>query len=137
MAAIHNRNTKPELIIRRGLHARGLRYRLCQKALPGKPDLVFPKYHAVIFVHGCFWHGHNCKYFKMPSSNNEFWRKKITENKERDNKVLQNLRECGWRTLIVWECATRKCNDTVKICDKWIKSDNKNAQIDCSGINYT
>ena len=80
MSGIRGKNTRPELLIRKGLHARGFRFRLHDKRLPGKPDLVLPKYSAVIFVHGCFWHGHDCHLFKWPQSRREFWRKKITRN---------------------------------------------------------
>ena len=107
MAANRGRDTRPELLLRRGLHARGRRYRLQDRALPGRPDLVFPGPHAVIFVHGCFWHGHDCPMFKQPASNGEFWRAKIDRNRERDATALSSLRAAGWRVLTVWECALR------------------------------
>lgn len=107
MAAVRGKNTKPELLIRRGLHAEGYRYRLQAKDLPGKPDLVFPKHRAVLFVHGCFWHGHDCPLFRLPATRTRFWRDKIAGNAERDEKALEKLRELGWRTGIVWECALR------------------------------
>lgn len=107
MAAVRGKNTRPELLIRKGLHLRGLRYRLHLKNLPGKPDLVFPKYGAVLFIHGCFWHGHDCMLFRLPGTRTEFWRDKISGNVFRDKKSLEELSELGWRTGIVWECALR------------------------------
>lgn len=107
MAGIGPANTKPEMMIRRGLHALGWRYRLHVKHLPGKPDLVFPRRRAVIFVHGCFWHGHDCALFRWPSTREEFWRNKITGNVARDARCRQQLLEMGWRILDVWECALR------------------------------
>ena len=107
MRSIRSRDTKPELILRRGLHALGLRYRLHRKDLPGKPDLVFPRFRTVIQVHGCFWHGHNCPMFKWPATRAKFWRNKITSNRRRDEAVLEALNENGWRVLVVWECALR------------------------------
>lgn len=107
MAGIRGRDTKPELVLRTGLHNAGFRYRLHAKGLPGKPDLVFPKYRAVIFVHGCFWHGHDCSLFKWPSTRQEFWRSKITGNVARDEAVKERLLAAGWRVLTVWECAMK------------------------------
>ena len=107
MAAIRNKNTKPELAVRRGLHACGFRYRLHSRGLPGKPDLVLRKYKAVIFVNGCFWHGHECPLFKWPTSRAEFWRGKITGNIERDRKNKAVLNLASWRTAYVWECALK------------------------------
>ncbi len=107
MSRIRGRDTKPELLLRRGLHARGLRFRLNRKDLPGRPDLVFPRYRAVIFVHGCFWHNHDCPMFKWPATRVEFWRKKIQGNRERDSAVLATLAKENWRVLIIWECALR------------------------------
>lgn len=107
MASVKGKDTHPEMMIRRGLHAEGFRYRLHARNLPGKPDLVFRKYRAVIFVNGCFWHGHECPLLKWPASNEEFWRSKISGNMERDRKNLELLRTKGWRTLTVWGCALR------------------------------
>lgn len=107
MSGIKCKNTKPELIIRRFLHAKGFRFRLHVGELPGKPDLVFPKYGAVIFVNGCFWHGHSCKYFKAPSTRTEFWLGKIGSNRERDERNTALLMEAGWRVATIWECAVR------------------------------
>lgn len=107
MAGIKARDTKPELLIRRGLWARGYRYRKHVRDLPGKPDLVFSRYRAVIFVHGCFWHRHDCPLFKWPSSRQEFWRNKLNGNAKRDEDQLQALEKQGWRVLIIWECALK------------------------------
>lgn len=108
MSGIRGKNTKPELTIRRGLHSRGFRYLVHSSNLPGKPDMVFPKYRAVVFVHGCFWHAHGCKYFKLPGSRTEFWREKLTKNRQRDEVVLATVQALGWRVLVIWECATRE-----------------------------
>ena len=107
MSGIRGKNTKPELLIRKALFARGFRYRLHDKSLPGKPDLVFPKYRAVIQVNGCFWHGHNCPLFKWPSSRPEFWKEKITGNRQRDMASCEELERLGWRVMTVWECALK------------------------------
>lgn len=108
MSGIRSKNTRPERLLRSALHARGFRFRLHVPDLPGKPDIVLAKYHAVINIHGCFWHGHHCHYFKHPRTNAEFWLGKIEANRLRDQKVKAQLRSLGWRTLIVWECATRE-----------------------------
>ncbi len=107
MSGIRGKDTRPELVVRRGLHARGFRYRLHDRKLPGKPDLVFPGLKAVILVHGCFWHGHGCHLFKWPASRTEFWKEKISGNRERDAGNLVRLRDAGWRVLVVWECALK------------------------------
>lgn len=108
MAGIKGANTKPELALRRALHARGLRFRLHDKKLPGKPDIVLPRYRAVIFVHGCFWHRHEgCRYATMPSTRREFWEAKFAANVARDRRDLERLSALGWRSLVVWECDLR------------------------------
>lgn len=107
MSRIRGRDTKPEMLIRRGLHARGFRYRLQDRKLPGRPDLVFPRHHAVIFVHGCFWHGHSCPMFKLPATRQEFWAKKIASNRIRDERATTALLELGWRVANVWECSIK------------------------------
>lgn len=107
MSQIKGKNTKPEMIVRRALHKAGFRYRLHVKDLPGKPDIVLPKYKTAIFVHGCFWHGHNCHLFKMPSTRTEFWRSKIASNVARDEKTFELLEKEGWRVGLIWECATK------------------------------
>jgi DNA mismatch endonuclease (patch repair protein) len=107
MSGIRGKNTKPELAIRSGLHRRGFRFRLHANDLPGKPDLVFPRYRAVVFVHGCFWHGHTCPLFKMPGTRADFWRDKIERNRTNDSKALAALSGGDWRVAIVWECALK------------------------------
>lgn len=105
MSQIKGQNTKPEILVRKYLHAHGIRYRLHNKNLPGKPDLTLTKYHTVIFVNGCFWHGHKrCKYFVLPKTRTKWWQEKIEETKKRDNKAIQNLKAQGWKPLIIWEC---------------------------------
>lgn len=107
MSRIRGRDTKPEMLLRRALHARGLRFRLHRRDLPGCPDLVFPRFHAVIFVHGCFWHHHDCPMFKWPATRKDFWSRKIKGNVERDRKAQAALAEEEWRILLIWECAMR------------------------------
>lgn len=107
MSRIRGRDTKPEMQLRRALHARGFRFRLHRRDLPGCPDLVFPGCRSVIFVHGCFWHGHDCAMFKLPVTRAEFWAAKIAENQKRDGRALENLANSGWRALVVWECDFR------------------------------
>ncbi|MEX0450171.1 very short patch repair endonuclease [Spiribacter sp. 221] len=107
MGRIRGSNTKPELWVRRGLFALGFRYRLHQRQLPGTPDLVLPRYRAVIFVNGCFWHGHDCHLYRLPSTRTDFWQSKIEKTRIRDKKNNARLRELGWRVLIIWECALR------------------------------
>lgn len=107
MAGIKGKNTKPEMLIRRELHATGLRYRLHDTALPGKPDLVFPRYRAVLFINGCFWHGHDCRYFKIPATRTEFWTEKINANRVRDERQIMLLKKQGWRVMVIWECSIR------------------------------
>lgn len=106
MARVRGKDTKPELLVRRHLHAAGLRYRLHHKGLPGRPDLVFPSRRLVVFVHGCFWHGHEgCKRATIPATRPEFWREKIETNRARDARVKTQLEEQGWRVSTVWECS--------------------------------
>lgn len=107
MSRIRGKNTRPELTLRRVLHSAGLRYRLHVRTLPGRPDLVLPKYRAVIFVHGCFWHRHECPLFRWPRSREAFWREKLERNVERDAANKASLLEAGWRVLTIWECAVK------------------------------
>ncbi len=107
MRAIRSKDTKPELLIRKALFAAGFRYRLHKKGLPGKPDIVFQKYRTVVFVHGCFWHGHDCKYFKLPKTRRDFWAVKIKSNQDRDLSSITQLNKLGWHVILVWECSTR------------------------------
>lgn len=105
MSSIRGKNTKPEILVRSELHRLGFRFRIHDKNLPGSPDIVLKKYQAVIFIHGCFWHRHQCRNFKWPSSNPEFWRKKINKNWENDMRAIEQLSDLNWRVCIVWECA--------------------------------
>lgn len=109
MSRIRNKNSKPEMIVRKFLFSKGLRYRKNVNTLPGKPDIVLPKYRCVIFVNGCFWHGHfGCSRFKMPKSNTEYWNAKIKSNVERDNRVQKELFDMGWKVMTVWECQLKR-----------------------------
>lgn len=107
MSRIRGRDTAPEMRVRRSLHARGLRFRLHDRQLPGRPDLVLPRHRTVVFVHGCFWHAHGCRLSKMPATRDAFWRKKIGANVIRDREAVERLREIGWRVIVIWECALR------------------------------
>lgn len=105
MAAIHSKNTKPEILVRKFLFNRGFRYRINHPSLPGKPDIVLHKYKTCIFVNGCFWHGHEgCKYFVLPKSNIDFWKSKIERNQKRDIEVQRELAKMGWHCITIWEC---------------------------------
>ena len=108
MSRIRGKNTKPEILVRKGLHARGFRFRLHNKKLPGSPDIVLPKYGVAIMVNGCFWHGHNgCRYATKPKSNVEFWETKIARNKHRDEVTAAHLEALGWAVITIWECELR------------------------------
>lgn len=104
MAAIKGKDTKPEMLVRRALHRAGFRYRLHVRELPGRPDIVLPKYRIVIFVHGCFWHRHRCSAFVWPKTRAAFWREKIEGNVKRDRKVRAALRASGWTSIVLWQC---------------------------------
>lgn len=109
MASIHSSATKPEMLVRRWLWSHGYRYRLNVKGVPGKPDIVMRRYHTAIFVNGCFWHGHeNCRNFRKPKSNLEFWSNKISRNQQRDRQNYQLLKDNGWQVIVVWECQLSK-----------------------------
>ena len=128
MAAIRGKDTKPELALRKALHTRGFRYRLHAKGLPGKPDLVFPKYHAVCFIHGCFWHRHqDCRYATTPKTSVPFWETKFSATVARDQRNHTALLKAGWRVAIVWECSLRgkRLMATVSAIEEWLASDSK------------
>ena len=109
MSRIRSKDTKPEEIVRKYLFSQGFRYRKNDSRLPGKPDIVLPKYKTVVFVNGCFWHKHEgCRYFVWPKNNSEFWKKKIEGNVDRDHRIHEQLRESGWKVLIVWECQLKR-----------------------------
>jgi len=114
MAAIKGRNTKPEILVRRMLHAQGFRFRLHRKDLPGRPDIVLPRYKTVVFVNGCFWHQHaGCKFATKPSSRTEFWEAKLGRNVARDCENAAKLAELGWRVVVVWECELRDADAVI------------------------
>lgn len=128
MSGIRGKNTKPEHHIRSLLHRNGFRFRLHTKDLPGKPDIVLPRYHALVFINGCFWHGHDCHLFRLPGTQAEFWETKIARNQENDQRAINQLIESGWRVASVWECALRgkhRLTDAVIIerLAEWIRSE--------------
>jgi DNA mismatch endonuclease (patch repair protein) len=133
MSNIKGKNTKPELTVRSLLHQKGFRFRLHDKKLPGKPDIVLKKYNAVIFIHGCYWHRHeNCKLASTPKQNAEFWNKKFSDNVRRDSEVYYQLKKLGWRTAVIWECSIRdkKClPDYIETLAFWLKSDSEYIEI--------
>lgn len=126
MAGIRGRNTKPEILVRSLLHRQGFRFRLHGSGMPGKPDIVFPGLRAVIFVHGCFWHGHDCPLFKFPATRPEFWRTKIGRNQKNDVEAIELLLAAGWRVGIVWECSIRgrgrDLDGVVARLSEWLRS---------------
>jgi DNA mismatch endonuclease, patch repair protein len=115
MSRVSAKNTKPEMVVRRAAHALGYRFRLHRTDLPGCPDLVFPKLRRLIFVHGCYWHRHQCRKATMPSSNVDFWQKKFAKNLARDKRVLADMHDLGWDAMVVWECETK---DSGSLCDR-------------------
>jgi DNA mismatch endonuclease, patch repair protein len=127
MSKIRAKDTKPEMVLRKHLFSLGLRYRLHSAHLPGKPDLVFSRYKTVVFIHGCFWHGHDgCRYFVIPKTRTDWWLDKIRKNKERDNESVKKLRRMGWKILVVHECELKgpKTIKTFKKIERQIKSGN-------------
>jgi DNA mismatch endonuclease (patch repair protein) len=127
MSGIRGKDTKPELLVRTGLHSEGFRFRLHDRKLPGRPDLALARYRAVVFVHGCFWHGHDCHLFKWPKSRVEFWREKIEGNVRRDVAAVEKLLALDWRVGIVWECALKgrtalDPGEVIARCSGWLRS---------------
>lgn len=140
MSGIRGKDTRPELLLRSGLHRLGFRHRLGTtyrwhgKLLPGRPDLVYPKYKAVIQVNGCFWHRHKCHLFKWPGTREEFWRKKLSDNAARDSRNNKELELLGWRVLVVWECAVkgrtrRNYTEVINTAANWLQFDTTSAEI--------
>jgi DNA mismatch endonuclease (patch repair protein) len=128
MSGIRGKDTKPEKVIRSALHSAGFRYRVHASDLPGKPDLVFPKYKAVILIHGCFWHRHfGCWWSTTPSSNTDFWKVKFTQNVQRDAQNIRDLRKLGWRIAVVWECALRlpRKDEVASVIATWLKGESR------------
>ena len=134
MSGIRGKNTKPEIQIRSMLHRHGFRFRIHVNSLPGKPDIVLKRYRAVIFVHGCFWHGHDCHLFKLPSTRPEFWKSKIDGNRERDAANIKALNDSGWHVLIIWECSLKgkmRIEETVLLekISSWITGSSSECEI--------
>ena len=141
MSRIRGKNTKPEILVRKGLHARGFRFRLHNKKLPGSPDILLPKYGVAIMVNGCFWHGHKgCRYATNPKSNAEFWETKIARNRHRDEVTAAHLEALGWHVITIWECELRGTDKSVRridelvneICDAGLVKQNRDEQIKVS-----
>ena len=137
MSGIRSKNTKAEVEIRKRLFATGFRYRLHDKKLPGKPDIIFPRYKAIIFIHGCFWHVHNCALFRWPADNKQFWKTKLTRNRGKDLNNNDALKKLGWRILVIWECAFRgagkirekEIDSIIKKAVKWLNSKSRLREI--------
>lgn len=133
MSGIRGKDTRPELRLRSLLHRAGYRFKLHDRSLPGTPDIKLTRYKAVIQVQGCFWHGHHCHLFKLPSSNSSFWREKIASNQARDQSNAARLQEQGWRLLTVWECALRRpglpSGELLRRASRWIESDRPSGKI--------
>lgn len=131
MSGIRAKNTRPELLVRRGLFALGYRYRLHCKSLPGRPDIVMSRHRVAILIHGCFWHGHaGCPYFRFPASNPEFWRRKLLGNAERDLQHAEALINRGWRVAVVWECALRNDPDgAIRRLERFVLDRRKRVEI--------
>lgn len=139
MAGIRGKNTKPEMVLRRALHARGLRYVVHDGRLPGRPDLVLPRYRAAVFVHGCFWHRHaGCRLATTPATRADFWEAKLSGNAMRDSIVREELAARGWRVAIVWECSLRKEEQVHDAADRvlaWLQTPNRFIEIDNLSVN--
>lgn len=134
MSGIRAKDTRPEMIVRRHLHRAGFRYRLHVAELPGKPDLVLPRWRAVVQIHGCFWHRHNCHLFRLPATDAERWEKKLEANRRRDAAVAAKLEHLGWRQLDVWECALKGRTRLAEPClvealETWLRSNDRSGEI--------
>jgi len=126
MARVKGKDTKPEILVRAIVHSLGYRFRLYRRDLPGNPDITFPKHRKVIFVHGCFWHGHKrCPRAARPTTNIAFWRKKLDSNIDRDRRNIGQLRKGGWRVLVVWQCQTRKLETLKRSLSKFLNEEGK------------
>ena len=137
MARVRSADTRPELVLRKALHAIGFRFRLHVRSLPGSPDIVMQKHKCAIFVNGCFWHGHaDCKNFRIPKTRPEFWAAKIEANRERDTRAIEALMSGGWRVLVVWECATRsfKVDNLIGIIATWLQGTETSAELSSDGL---
>lgn len=131
MSGIRGKNTKPEVVVRQGLHARGFRFRLHAKDLPGKPDLVLPKWNAVVLVHGCFWHRHErCRFATSPATRPDFWAGKFASTISRDRRNADALHAAGWRTATIWECALkRNSHEALHALEDWLRSDAQHIEL--------
>lgn len=134
MAGIRAKDTKPEMVVRRGLHALGFRFVLHDRRLAGKPDMVLPRWRSAIFVHGCFWHGHDCPLFRWPGTRQDFWRQKIGRNQDRDAEVEAELDRAGWRVLKIWECSLKGTgrigiDRVVPLAADWLRSGERVGEI--------
>lgn len=134
MSGIRSTNTKPEMILRKALHRLGFRFRLHDRRLPGSPDLVLPKHRAALFAHGCFWHGHDCHLFRLPSTRTDFWLAKINRNREVDARSHASLRDQDWRVGVIWECALKgrtrlPVEDVIDTCCEWLRSDQPELEV--------
>lgn len=137
MARIRSADTKPELVLRKALHAIGYRFRLHVSSLPGCPDIVMRKHRCAIFIHGCFWHGHEgCRNFRIPKTRPEFWSAKIESNRDRDRRAIEALLDAGWRVLVVWECATRSIHvdNLVSVIAAWLQGPETSAELSSGGL---
>jgi len=123
MASVGTKDTKPEMVLRRALFALGYRYRLHARDLPGRPDLVFRGRRKAIFVHGCFWHGHGCRWGRLPKTRLEYWEPKIGANKKRDERALAELDRLGWSSLVVWQCELREPEGLLERVDEFLRAD--------------
>ena len=134
MSSVRQKNTGPELTLRKALHKLGLRYRLNDKSLPGSPDIVFPRFKAVVFVHGCFWHRHGCRATTTPRTNVDYWSEKFDENIARDRRYTEALLDEGWRVAIVWECAIKsgkaRVDDVAEKIQMWLHSDSRSCVLE-------
>jgi DNA mismatch endonuclease, patch repair protein len=138
MSGIRSKNTKPERIIRSELHKLGFRFRLHSSATPGRPDLVLPKYQAAVHINGCYWHGHDCKLYRLPNTRRTFWKEKIQRNRLRDRRVLKATLAMGWRHLAIWECAFRGSDQlglgmTIQRAARWLEGNRRIGTIRSKG----
>jgi DNA mismatch endonuclease, patch repair protein len=141
MSGIRGKDTRPELLIRRGLFSQGFRYRLHASNLPGKPDMVLARHHAVVLINGCFWHGHDCHLFRWPGSRPDFWKQKITRNRNRDIEVRDLLAAAGWRMLVVWECALkgrgkRPLDSVLRQAAEWLRKKKSSRSLEIKGLSH-
>lgn len=134
MSRIGPKNTKPEMLVRRLLYAAGWRYRLHRKGMPGTPDIVFGKVKAVLFIHGCFWHGHHCRWGRLPKTRTEFWSAKIAANKARDARKVGELLEMGWRVMTVWQCSLKSPERSLREIESFLQGKATTAETSGAGF---